>query len=82
MDADRVQRSQFDLTTGRERKTNTHIPFGQTLSMDRYLSSGDPVKREKSMGITREMTRLRGNLHQLQDRKVSLSFCVEPAILN
>lgn len=65
-----VQRSQFDMATGRERKTNTHIPFGQTLAMDRFLSTADPEKREKSMTLTREMTRLRARLHELKDRKV------------
>ena len=68
-----TQRSQFDMATGRERKTNTHIPFGQSLVMDRYLSTVDPEKREKSMHLTREMTRLRTRLHELRDKKVRCS---------
>jgi ubiquitin carboxyl-terminal hydrolase 25/28 len=63
------------MATGRERKTNTHIPFGQTLAMDRFLSTAEPEKREKSMALTREMTNLRTRLHELRDKKVCGSRC-------
>jgi ubiquitin carboxyl-terminal hydrolase 25/28 len=64
------QRSQFDLATGRERKTNTHIPFKQTLAMDRFLADADPERRQRSIDITRDMMSLRGQLHALQNQKV------------
>ncbi|OCF36740.1 hypothetical protein I316_01336 [Kwoniella heveanensis BCC8398] len=64
-----MRRSQFDPTTGRERKTNTHIPFNQTLSMGRFLVGADAKKREESIELTREMTRVRTRLHQLRNHK-------------
>lgn len=63
------QRSQFDMATGRERKTNTHIHFDRTLRMDRFLASAAPEMREASIKITRRMTDIRTRLHQLRDRK-------------
>ncbi|WVF71581.1 hypothetical protein IAT40_006389 [Kwoniella sp. CBS 6097] len=64
-----MRRSQYDPTTGRERKTNTHIPFNQTLSMGRFLVGADAKKREESIELTREMTRVRARLHQLRNHK-------------
>ncbi|WVQ82427.1 hypothetical protein IAT38_004555 [Cryptococcus sp. DSM 104549] len=60
-----MRRSQYDWATGRESKTNTHIPFQQTLSMGRFLCSADPKKREQAIDITREITRIRTRLHHL-----------------
>ena len=65
------QRSQYDLKTGRETKTNTHIAFDQTICVDRFLASADKAKREESVEITREMSRVRSRLHQLKNNKVS-----------
>jgi hypothetical protein len=39
--------------------------------MDRFLASADKAKREESVEITREMTRVRARLHQLKNNKVS-----------
>ncbi|WVW83772.1 hypothetical protein I302_105793 [Kwoniella bestiolae CBS 10118] len=64
-----MRRSQYDPATGRERKTNTHIPFGQTLSMGRFLVGADPQKREEAIEVTREMVRVRSRLHQLRNHK-------------
>ncbi|OCF60484.1 hypothetical protein L486_00117 [Kwoniella mangroviensis CBS 10435] len=64
-----MRRSQYDPSTGRERKTNTHIPFSQTLSMGRFLVGADPRKREEAIEVTREMVRVRTRLHQLRNHK-------------
>ncbi|KAK8864283.1 hypothetical protein IAR55_001529 [Kwoniella newhampshirensis] len=64
-----MRRSQYDPTTGRERKTNTHIGFQQTLSMGRYLTSADGKKREEAIELTREMVKVRTRLHQLRNHK-------------
>lgn len=72
------QRSQYDHELRRERKTNTHIPFGQVLSMDRFLATADSSKRERSIELTRQMARLRARLHQLRKSKVGLSPAARP----
>ncbi|WRT66247.1 uncharacterized protein IL334_003200 [Kwoniella shivajii] len=64
-----MRRSQYDPATGRERKTNTHIPFDRTLSMGRFLVGADPQKREEAIELTREMVRIRTRLHQLRNHK-------------
>ncbi|WWC61766.1 uncharacterized protein I303_104351 [Kwoniella dejecticola CBS 10117] len=64
-----MRRSQYDPATGRERKTNTHIPFSQTLSMGRFLATADPQKRDQAIDLTREMTSIRSRLHQLRNHK-------------
>ncbi|WWC89454.1 uncharacterized protein L201_004378 [Kwoniella dendrophila CBS 6074] len=64
-----MRRSQYDPATGRERKTNTHIPFDRNLSMGRFLIGADPLKREEAIELTREMTRIRARLHQLRNHK-------------
>lgn len=38
--------------------------------MDRFLASADKAKRDQSIEITREMTRVRARLHQLRNNKV------------
>ena len=68
------------MATGRERKTNTHIAFDQTLAMDRFLVNADKIKRDESIEITREMVRLRTRLHQLKHHKVN--FCAAVNDLN
>ncbi|KAK4684659.1 hypothetical protein P7C73_g5509, partial [Tremellales sp. Uapishka_1] len=64
-----MRRSQFDASTGRERKTNTHVAFGQQLVMDRFLASSDPKRREDSIELTREMLKVRSRLHELKNHK-------------
>ena len=64
-----MQRSQYDPKTGRETKTNTHIPFGQTLTMDRFLATADKTKREQSIELAREMDKVRSRLHALKNHK-------------
>ncbi|EIW70776.1 hypothetical protein TREMEDRAFT_68214 [Tremella mesenterica DSM 1558] len=77
-----MRRSQFDLATGRERKTNTHIPFGQTLSMDRFLATADRQAREASIVLTQEMMNVRHRLHQLRNHKVSCVDLIFPLVSN
>ncbi|KIR55761.1 ubiquitin carboxyl-terminal hydrolase 25/28 [Cryptococcus gattii Ru294] len=60
-----MRRSQYDPLTGRDRKTNTHISFPQTLCMSRFLTSAPSEKREESVALTREITRVRTRLHSL-----------------
>ncbi|ORY34116.1 hypothetical protein BCR39DRAFT_518545 [Naematelia encephala] len=64
-----MRRSQFDPSTGRETKTNTHIGFAQTLIMDRFLVNAPTDKRKQSIALTREMTNVRSRLHDLRNRK-------------
>ncbi|WWC70309.1 uncharacterized protein I206_104259 [Kwoniella pini CBS 10737] len=64
-----MRRSQYDPATGRERKTNTHIPFSQSLSMGRFLANADPQKRDRAIDLTREITGIRSRLHQLRNHK-------------
>lgn len=51
-------------------KTNTHVPFDRTLVMDRFLTSADPVKRERSIALTRDIMRMRARHHELKNHKV------------
>lgn len=62
-----MRRSQYDPLTGRDRKTNTHISFPQTLCMSRFLTSAPAEKREESIALTREITRMRTRLHSLRN---------------
>lgn len=63
------QRSQYDYAKQSQTKTNTHIPFGRTLVMDRFLAGADPEKRERSITLTREMMRMRARRHELKNHK-------------
>lgn len=72
-----LQRSQYDPVTGRERKTNTHIPIAQTLVLDRFMATADAAKREHSTDITREIVRVRTRIDQLKGQKVSLLLLVQ-----
>lgn len=65
-----MRRSQYDFVKGRQTKTNTHIPFGDTLVMDRFLAGADPEKREASIACTRKMMRMRARRHELKSNKV------------
>ncbi|ODO08058.1 hypothetical protein I350_03641 [Cryptococcus amylolentus CBS 6273] len=64
-----MRRSQYDPILKRERKTNTHIHFPQTLSMSRYLVNAPAEKRAESIDLTREMVRIRTRLHALQNHQ-------------
>lgn len=66
-----MRRSQYDFVKGRQTKTNTHIPFGDTLVMDRFMAGADPEKRERSIACTRNMMRMRQRRHELKNHKVS-----------
>ncbi len=46
--------------------------------MDRFLANADPKKREESIEITREMSRIRGRLHDLRNHKVLSQFHNSP----
>ncbi|WVQ72603.1 hypothetical protein IAR50_002161 [Cryptococcus sp. DSM 104548] len=62
-----MRRSQYDPVLKRERKTNTHIRFPQTLSMSRYLVNAPAEKRAESIDLTREMVRIRTRIHALKN---------------
>lgn len=63
------QRSQYDPIKRAQTKTNTHIPFGRKLVMDRFLASADPAKRQRSITLTREMMQMRARRHELKNHK-------------
>lgn len=69
------------MATGRERKTNTHIPFDQTLAMDRFLAKTDQDTRRKSIELTREMMQLRSRLHALRNQKVCIVLSMVLSLL-
>jgi ubiquitin carboxyl-terminal hydrolase 25/28 len=64
-----MRRSQYDFARNRQIKTNTHIKFGETLAMDRFMVGADSARREASIAITREMMRMRARRHALRHHK-------------
>ena len=57
-------------------KSNAYIKFAETLSLDRFLPTANPEKREKSMGIARQIAALRATLNELEYSKVGC-VCLE-----
>ncbi|KAL1413629.1 ubiquitin-specific protease ubp2 [Vanrija albida] len=64
-----MRRSQYDPIKRAQTKTNTHVPFGRKLVMDRFLASADPAKRQRSITLTREMMQMRARRHELKNHK-------------
>lgn len=64
-----MRRSQYDPVKGRQVKINTHVPFGRSLVMDRFLANADPAKRERSIALTREIMKMRMRRHELKNHK-------------
>ena len=70
-----LQRVQYDREQQKIFKSNAHMSFGQTISMDRYLQV-DPTdaeavaRRARTNDCRREMERARARLHELTKAKV------------
>lgn len=64
-----MRRSQYDFVRNRQIKTNTHIKFGETLAMDRFMAGADAARREASIALTRKMMRMRARRHELRHHK-------------
>lgn len=74
-----LKRVQYDRVLKKIWKSNAHMSFGETLTMDRYLEI-DPenaeavARRDQSINLRQELERLRLRFKSLSDGKVSKSY--------
>ncbi|KAG8892118.1 ubiquitin-specific protease ubp2, partial [Tulasnella sp. 403] len=64
-----LQRVQFNRETLEAYKSNAYVKFEESLFIDRFLSNADPVKKERSKEIERELHTCRERLSQLTKGK-------------
>ncbi|KAF8449694.1 hypothetical protein BGX38DRAFT_1187333 [Terfezia claveryi] len=70
-----IQRVQFDRTIGKTYKSTAHLKFPETIYMDRYLDSSDPLlqaKREEAWAWKREIASLERRRAGLTNTSVGL----------
>lgn len=71
-----LKRVQYDRVLKKIWKSNAHMSFGETLTMDRYLEI-DPedteavARRDQSINLRQELEKLRLRFKSLSDGKVS-----------
>ncbi|KZO91240.1 cysteine proteinase [Calocera viscosa TUFC12733] len=64
-----LQRVQFNRETFQAYKSNAYVKFGESLYLDRFLETADPLKRERSILIRKQLDDCRGKIHQLTQDK-------------
>lgn len=75
-----VQRVQFDRKSGKAYKSTAYLKFPETIYMDRYLDSNDPVleaKREEAWVWKTEIAALEKRKAGLTNTSVSRSLCCD-----
>jgi len=69
-----LQRVQFNRDTLQPYKSHAYVRFGETLFVDRFLDSADPVKRVHSKQVQAELNTCRDRIHALaRDKNDGLS---------
>lgn len=64
-----LQRVQFNRETLQPYKSQAYVKFGETIYMDRFLDSADPLKQAKSKSLQSALTSRRERLRLLTEDK-------------
>ncbi|KAI6048070.1 hypothetical protein EDC04DRAFT_2886852 [Pisolithus marmoratus] len=66
-----LQRVQFNRETLQPYKSQVYVKFGETIYMDRFLDTADPLKKAKSKSIQAALNSYRERLRLLTEDKVT-----------
>lgn len=73
-----LQRVQFNRATSQPYKSQAYVRFEETLFMDRYLETSDPVKKERSREIQGRLMHCRDRINTLtQEHGASMATAVK-----
>lgn len=67
---------QFDREQLQAFKSQAYVKFGETISMDRFLESSDPEKKQRSNEIQVKLNGCRERIRQLTEAKVTVARIV------